>query len=172
MEKKLVLFDSETGKVLDYPRADEEPVQELDPRYVVLRVVREDKPEHDPATHYVRETRTVDLAAGEWRWGWELIELPPPPPPQPDYVGFYRALLGSQVYAAVLSLPATAELARAMVVFVSAIQDSMAGRPEPRSLQGAIWLLLGQVTLSDEHAAELGQLFAAYHMDVSYSLQP
>ena len=67
MEKNLVLFDSETGKVLNYPRADEEPVQELDPRYQVLRIVREDKPEHAPATHYVRTTRPVDLAACIWR---------------------------------------------------------------------------------------------------------
>jgi hypothetical protein len=170
--KNLVLFDSEAGKVIDYPRADEEPVQQLNPRYQVLRIMREAKPEYDPATHYIRETRTVDLDAAEWRWGWELIELPPPPPPQPDYVGFYRALLGSQVYSAVLNMPATAELARAMVVFVSAIQDCMAGRPEPQSMQAAIWLLLGQVTLSNEHAAELSQLFAEYRMDVSYSLQP
>lgn len=170
--KNLVLFDSETDKVLDYPRADEQPVQQLDPRYQVLRIVREDRPEYDEATHYVRETRTVDLASGEWRWGWELIELPPPAPPQPDYVGFYRALLSSQVYAAVLSLPATAELARAMVVFVSAIQDCMAGRPEPQSMQGAIWLLLGQVTLGDEHVAELAGLMNEHQMNLVYTLQP
>ena len=170
--KTLVLFDSETGKVLDYPRADEEPVIGLDSRYQVLLIVQEDKPEYDEATHYVRETRTVDLATGEWRWGWELIELPPPPPPQPDYVGFYRALLGSQVYAAVLNLPATAELARAMVVFVSAIQDCMAGRPEPQSMQGAIWLLLGQVALDETHTAELAGLMTDHKMDVVYTLQP
>jgi len=118
MEKNLVLFDSETGKVLDYPRADEEPVQDLDPRYQVLRVVREDKPEHDPATHYVRETRTVALDAGEWRWGWELIELPVPPPAA-DWTRFKATVMANpevnlalsgglgQVPAAAISLPAT-----------------------------------------------------------------
>lgn len=170
--KTLALYDTETSNVVSYPRDDEEPVAQLDPRYVVLRVVREPQPDYDPAVQYARQTRTVDLDAGEWRWGWELIDLPAPPPPSPDYVGFYRALLGSQVYAAVLNLPATAELARAMVVFVSAIQDCMAGRPEPHAMQGAIWLLLGQVTLSDDHAAELEQLFAVHHMDTIYKLQP
>lgn len=118
MEKNLVLFDTETNKVLDYPRADEEPVLDLDPRYQVLRVVREDKPEHDPATHYVRETRAVDLVAGEWRWGWDLMEMPVPPPAA-DWARFKAAVMANpevnlalsgglgQVPAAAISLPAT-----------------------------------------------------------------
>lgn len=118
METNLVLFDSETGKVLDYPRADEEPVIGLDPRYQVLRIAREDKPEHDSATHYVRETRTVDLAAGEWRWGWELLERPVPPPAA-DWGRFKATVMAhpqvnlalsgglGQVPAAAISLPAT-----------------------------------------------------------------
>lgn len=116
--KTLVLFDSETGKVLDYPRADEEPVQELDPRYVVLRIVREDKPEHDEATHYLRETRTVDLTANEWRWGWELLDRPLPAPIA-DWARFKNTVMAhprvnlalsgglGQVPAAAISLPAT-----------------------------------------------------------------
>lgn len=168
----LVLFDTESNCVLNYPRLDEAPVVGLDSRYTVLRVVREDRPEYESTTHYLRETRNVDLAAGEWRWAWELIELPPPPPPKPDYVGFYRALLASQVYEAVLSLPATAELARAMVVFVSAIQDCMAGRPEPQSMQNAIWLLLKQVVLEDTQTSELLILMTEYNMDLVYTLQP
>ena len=116
--KNLVLFDSETDKVLDYPRADEQPVQQLDPRYQVLRIVREDKPEHDGATHYVRETRTIDLDAGEWRWGWELIERPVPPPAA-DWGRFKATVMSNpqvnlalsgglgQVPAAAISLPAT-----------------------------------------------------------------
>lgn len=167
----LVLFDTEFKRVLDYPRRDEAPVVGLDPRYTILRVVREDRPEYEPTTHYLRETRNVDLAAGEWRWAWELVELPPPPPPEPDYVGFYRALLTSQVYEAVLNLPATAELARAMVVFVSAIQDCMAKRSEPQSMQNAIWLLLKQIVLEDTQTAELLKLMTEYNMDLVYTLQ-
>lgn len=118
MEKNLVLFDSETGTVLSYPRDDEKPVAQLDPRYQVLRVVREDKPEHDEATHYVRPTRTVDLDAGEWRWGWELIERPVPPPVA-DWGRFKATVMNNpqvnlalsgglgQVPAAAISLPAT-----------------------------------------------------------------
>lgn len=116
--KNLVLFDSETDKVLDYPRADEQPVQQLDPRYQVLRIVRDDPPEYDEATHYVRETRTVDLASGEWRWGWELLERPVPPPAA-DWGRFKATVMSNpqvnlalsgglgQVPAAAISLPAT-----------------------------------------------------------------
>ena len=116
--KNLVLFDSETDKVLDYPRADEQPVQQLDPRYQVLRIVRDDPPEYDEATHYLRETRTVDPSSGEWRWGWELLERPVPPPAA-DWGRFKNAVMSNpqvnlalsgglgQVPAAAISLPAT-----------------------------------------------------------------
>jgi hypothetical protein len=93
-------------------------------------------------------------------------------PPRPDYQGFYAALLSSATYQAVLQMPATAELARALAVFVSAIQDAMANRVNPGALQGAIWLLLSQVQLTEQHAAELSTLMAQHHLDKSYSLAP
>lgn len=114
----LCLLDTETGLIRDYPRHDEEPVQDLDPRYEVLKIVREPKPEYDPATHSLSETRSIDREAGEWRWAWDLQPLPPVPP-QPDWRSFKRTLLAhpevnallggslSQAPAAGLSLPAT-----------------------------------------------------------------
>lgn len=114
----LALLDTETGKVQSYPRHDEEPVVGLDSRYEVLRIVREAKPEHDPATHSLSETRTIDREAGEWRWGWAVEPLPPVPP-APDWRTFKRTLLAhpqvnqllggslSQAPAAGISLPAT-----------------------------------------------------------------
>jgi hypothetical protein len=167
--KNLVLFDSETGKVLDYPRADDEPVQELDPRYRVLRVVRQERPDYDKSTHFLREIRAVDLAAGEWQWTWEVAVLPPPPL---DYQGFYLSLLGSNVYQGLLAVPATAELARALAVFVSAIQDCMNYRENQDAMQNAIWLLLGQMTLSDDQLTELGKLMQQYKLNTIYRLQP
>jgi hypothetical protein len=90
----------------------------------------------------------------------------------PDYVGFYSALLGSNIYAAVIGQPATADLARAMVVFVSAIQDCMASRENRPAMQGAIWLLLSQIPLDVAHAAELTGLMNQYHLAGVYQLQP
>lgn len=102
----------------------------------------------------------------------EVIDHGDDPSPGPDYVAFYEALLSSGVYRAVLSQPATAELARAMVVFVSAIQDCMAGRENQAALQGAIWLLLSQLPLEPAHGAELSALMAEHHLAEVYSLQP
>lgn len=92
--------------------------------------------------------------------------------PPPDYVGFYSALLSSSVYAGVLAVPATADLARAMVVFVSAIQDCMAGRENREAMQGAIWLLLSQLPLDAEHTMELQALMSQYNLAGIYSLSP
>jgi DNA-binding LytR/AlgR family response regulator len=72
----------------------------------------------------------------------------------------------------VLQVPATAELARALVVFVSAIQDAMNYRSNPQALQGAIWLLLGQIALTDENLAELMELMSVYRLDTVYTLAP
>lgn len=165
------LWDSIDQKILSYPRADDQPVVNLDPRYLVLRIVKEARPD-DIEGFTVRQRLTVDLEAMEWRHGWELIELPAPAPPQPDYVGFYSALLSSATYSAVLQMPATAELARALAVFVSAIQDAMNYRVNQQAMQGAIWLLLGQVALTDEHVAELTELMATHHLDLVYTLTP
>ena len=171
MTSNFTLYDTIAEEVVRYPRGDDKPVIGLDPRYVVLSIVKEEKPDV-PEGWRINETRTVDVDALEWRHGWELIELPPPTGPGPDYVGFYSALLASTTYQDVLQVPATAELARALVVFVSAIQDAMNYRANPQALQGAIWLLLGQVALNDENLAELMGLMSVYHLDTIYALAP
>jgi hypothetical protein len=94
------------------------------------------------------------------------------PPSEPDYQGFYNGLLSSMTYQALLQTPATAEQAKALAIFVSAIQDAMAGRVNPAAMQGAIWLLLGQVELTAAHVAELSELMAVYHLSTIYSLAP
>ena len=93
-------------------------------------------------------------------------------PSEPDYQGFYNGLLSSMTYQALLQTPATAEQAKALAIFVSAIQDAMAGRVNPAAMQGAIWLLLGQVELTAAHVAELSELMAVYHLSGTYLLAP
>jgi hypothetical protein len=168
MSSNFALWDSVTEQVLAYPRNDDEPVVALDPRYKILRIVREPKPDV-PEGWDIRQRWSVNLPALQWLQSWELIE---PAPPMPDYRGFYAALLDSATYQAVIQMPATAELARALAVFVSAIQDAMAGRVKLGAMQGAIWLLLRQMSLTDEHVAELAELMTTYHLDLTYTLQP
>jgi len=113
----LALWDTINQQVLSYPRADDQPVVNLDPRYLVLRIVKEPRPD-DVEGFTVRQRWTVDLDALEWRHGWELIELPTPAPVA-DWPSFKRVLLGhpeinallnggiAAAPAAALSLPAT-----------------------------------------------------------------
>jgi hypothetical protein len=115
--RNLVLYDTQTAQVRDYPRADDQPVEQLDPRYAVLRVVREPAPEILPSQQ-ASQTRTVDMEAGEWRWGWSVVDIPEPAPIA-DWRTFKRTLLSnpainallgggvSTAPAAALSLPAT-----------------------------------------------------------------
>lgn len=95
-----------------------------------------------------------------------------PPMLEPNYVGFYNGLLSSNIYSAVLTQPATAELARAMVVFVSAIQDAMSSRENRPAMQGAIWLLTSQIPLDQASSAELTGLMVQHHLAGVYQLQP
>jgi hypothetical protein len=96
-------------------------------------------------------------------------------PPGPDYQGFYSALLVSACYQAVLAevLSTTSPApAGALAVFVSAMQDCLSGRANPAAMQGAIWLLLGQLNLDMVHVVELQTMLTDAHLDQLYSLAP
>jgi len=114
----LVLLDTISGEIKSYPRSDEEPVQQLDPRYTVLRRVIAEQPDYDASTERLVEARSVDLDAAEWIWGW-TVEALPVPAPTPDWGTFKRGVMShpavnmalggglGQVPAAAIALPAT-----------------------------------------------------------------
>ena len=164
------LWDTVKEQVVTYPRKDNQPVSGLTDRYLVLSIVREEQPEI-PEGWSIRETRQVNLETLIWNHGWELIEPPAPPPPQPNYFDFYQALLASNTYQKVMTMPPTADLVRALVVFVSNIQDALSGRVNETYMQNAIWLLLGQAMLTSEEIAEVSSLMDAHNLSLVYSLE-
>jgi hypothetical protein len=167
------LWDLIESKLVSYPRNDEEPVVGLDTeRYAVLAVVRNAQPAYDPLTDYLAPTETLDLDALTYTYGWSVETLPLP---GPDYQGFYSALLVSACYQAVLAevLSTTSPApAGALAVFVSAMQDCLSGRANPDAMQGAIWLLIGQLDLGMVHLVELQTMLTDAHLDQLYSLTP
>ena len=75
-----ILYDTETQTLVRYNRSDNEPVYGwLDPRYLVLELTQQEKPEHDPATHYMRRTEAIDLDNLQVTRGWELVAHEPMP---------------------------------------------------------------------------------------------
>jgi hypothetical protein len=68
-----ILYDTESQSLKRYPRSDDEPVVGLDPRYLVLDLVQDEQPDHDPATHYLRRTESIDLDALHVVRGWEIV---------------------------------------------------------------------------------------------------
>ena len=167
------LWDLVNNRLVQYPRYDDEPVVGLDTnRYVVLNVVRNPQPAYDPLTDYLAPTEALDLDALTYTYGWTVEPLPPP---GPDYQGFYSALLVSACYQAVLAevLSTTSPApAGALAVFVSAMQDCLSGRANPDAMQGAIWLLLGQLNLDTTYVDELQTMLTDAHLDRLYSLTP
>ena len=167
------LWDLDESKLVTYPRNDDEPVVGLDTsRYATVSLVREPEPEYDPIEEYLVPTTAIDLDAHTYTYSWMVKSLPPP---GPDYQGFYSALLVSACYQAVLAevLSTTSPApAGALAVFVSAMQDCLSGRANPDAMQGAIWLLLGQLNLDMVHAVELQTMLTDAHLDQLYSLTP
>ena len=74
-----ILYDTQTQSLKTYPRSDDEPVVGLDPRYLVLSLIQQEKPEHDSATHYLRRTEAIDLDNLQVTRGWELVAHEPLP---------------------------------------------------------------------------------------------
>jgi hypothetical protein len=164
MASNFALWDTIEEKVISYPRGDDEPVVSLDPRYQVLRIVKEDKPEV-PDGWSIRQTRAVDLDAMEWRWGWELIE-PLPVPPVPDWRTFKRTLLGHPAINALLGGSMTA--APAAAISLPATLLAAAGGGDSDDFRAA-WLSLRRLDLvSTELLQEVRGLAINCHLPESF----
>ena len=173
------LWDLDESKLVPYPRYDDEPVVGLNTeRYITVTVVRKPLPVYDPEVEFLVPSESVDLEALKYVYecSVEPLPVPPtPPPPGPNYYFFYAALLISSVYQAVLTevLSAVSPApAGALAVFVSAMQDCLAGRANPAAMQQAIWLLLAQLSLDEEHLAELQQMLENANLASVYVLTP
>lgn len=72
-----VLYDTQTAKVLPWPRSDDEPVVGLAAHLVQMTLVQEGQPPYDTDTQYVERQRTVDEAQATITEGWRVVDKSP-----------------------------------------------------------------------------------------------
>jgi hypothetical protein len=165
--QNLVLLDTETGLIRDYPRRDEEPVEGLDSRYEVLRIVRELAPEYDPATHSLSETRTIDRDAAEWRWGWAVEPLPPVLP-APEWRTFKRTLLAHPAIKALLRGAMSEDLTAALSLPTTLLLTAATNAADPDDFRGAWVALRRQGLVSPELLQEVRGLALMLHLPEAF----
>ncbi len=80
-----ILYDPTTGQTFPDPRTDGGMIIGLVPPLVVLEVIQQPPPPHDPATQRLEpDAGTVDLMASTMTRGWLVVTLPP----ASDWMGF------------------------------------------------------------------------------------
>ena len=72
------LYDTQTQKLLAWPRIDDEPVVGLAAHLLEMTVVQEDKPTYDPATQRLEKTEVIDTDNRTVTRGWNVVEVPAP----------------------------------------------------------------------------------------------
>jgi hypothetical protein len=70
------LYDTQTQKLLPWPRIDDEPVVGLSAHLLEMDVVQEEKPAYDPATQRLEKTEVIDAEAQTVTRGWSVVEVP------------------------------------------------------------------------------------------------
>lgn len=140
-----LLYDTFTSTLHPYPRADDEPVIGLDPRYLSLAVTQHPEPEHDPATHRLEPTEAIDLEALTVTRGWQLVELPPPAP-TPDWATFRGMLLISEAVAAVMATARAAGCEPGVTALPVALERAQAGDVAEFAACWALVATAGQAT--------------------------
>lgn len=68
------LYHTVTGALHDYPRADDEPVENLDPVFLTLDLVQQPVPNHDPSTQVPEPTEVIDVVALTVTRGWVVSD--------------------------------------------------------------------------------------------------
>jgi len=70
------LYNTQTQKLLPWPRIDDEPVVGLAAHLLEMDVVQEDKPAYDPATQRLEKTEVIDTDNRTVTRGWNVVEVP------------------------------------------------------------------------------------------------
>jgi hypothetical protein len=81
-----LLYNTQTQKLLPWPRIDDEPVVGLAAHLLEMDVVQEDQPAYDPATQRLEKTEVIDAEAQTVTRGWSVAEVPVATYTAPEWV--------------------------------------------------------------------------------------
>jgi len=162
-----LLYNPTTDTISRYPRADDEPVVGLDPSLVVLTEILPEQPSHDPETHYLEQTREINLDAGTLTRGWQIIERPPvePLPPQPRWVEFGAALGQDQ---AVNQFVGTIAQAAPVLHLMVGVGLGQAAQGDAKTFLAAWGLGLAAGLVTAELAAHVSALATTYDLPAEF----
>jgi len=73
-----LLYDTQTQKLLPWPRIDDEPVVGLAAHFLEMNVVQEDQPAYDPASQRLEKTEVIDTDNRTVTRGWNVVDVPVP----------------------------------------------------------------------------------------------
>jgi hypothetical protein len=73
-----LLYNTQTQKLLPWPRIDNEPVVGLDAHLLEMTVVQEDQPAYDPASQRLEKTEVIDADNRTVTRAWNVVEVPAP----------------------------------------------------------------------------------------------
>jgi hypothetical protein len=132
------LYDTQTQKLLQWPRIDEEPVVGLAAHLLEMTVVQEDKPAYDPATQRLEKTEVIDVEARTVTRGWSVVDVPVPTYTAEEHlrsVGLAGDRQPTLLYLR-LNLQAAGKQSPeldALEAYLAGILDTFATDPSPRS---------------------------------------
>lgn len=162
------LWNSITGEIRDYPRADNEPVIGLEePPWSVISSTNLPAPSYNQDTEILIPTRTVDPSTKKLILGWKVEPKPP------NYQKFYDGILVSNVYQSVMALEGkSGDFSTALSVFSNILAENKNVKENREALQLAIWQLMAKLDLNSSGIGELQQLLNESNMANIYTLIP
>lgn len=181
-----IIKDLRSNKSYPYNRKDDKPIVGLDENLIVLDVIEEERPALQQGESLTRAEPVDDLERRTRTIGW-IVQPATPSIEYPDVKGFYKALIGSNLYMNKLAPllfspepswcgePFNVVTAAATNLFIGVTEAPSPREPEP-SLQSSLWgfVAVGFAVggLDQKDVEEVNNLMTIYGLQNVYTLFP
>lgn len=158
-------------------------VFEQEPFYL-FQAYPTEAPVIDPDTQTLTVSAAYNPLSERYEQVWETVDLSEEEiearrvsnVPQPDWVGFYDAILISNIYQAVVQrgmVPGNTGLSTSIALLANALTEANNGRANVGAIQAAMTLVLMNASPSVEELQELYDLAVLYHFptEIQQSIQ-